>query len=101
MKRGLGYTGIYIFILFGVMIFFGVIITILYFSVSHCSDLIGDVNGDGKLDNFDVKSIRDYSEGMKVECLENADFNGDGEVNTLDGRELTSHLLDRGRYDGE
>ncbi|MDO8508519.1 MAG: dockerin type I repeat-containing protein [Nanoarchaeota archaeon] len=101
MKRGLGYTGIYIFILFGVMIFFGVIITILYFSVSHCSGLIGDVNGDGKLDNFDVKGIRDYSEGMEVECSENADFNGDGEINTLDGRELTSHLLDRGRYQGE
>lgn len=98
VKRGIGFLGIYAFIIAAGILFIGSIVGLVYYLSPHCGEMRGDANGDGKIDNFDVKKIMDYSgEEGKVECFKNADFNSDGLVDTLDGRELTSYLLDRGR----
>src|SRR3989344_3979587 len=99
MKRGSDYIKIYLFIALAFVMFFGFIFGMFYFFNSGCGNMKGDANGDGKVDNFDVKMIKDFSEKKEVECLENADYNSDGVVDVLDGRELTNFLLDRGKLD--
>lgn len=58
-----------------------------------CGNLQGDANGDGAVNNLDVKHLKDFLDGQKLKCQENADFNSDGKVDILDGRALTTYLL--------
>lgn len=46
-------------------------------------DLLGDVNGDGAVDNIDASLILKYDAGI-LEEISNADVNGDGEVDNID-----------------
>lgn len=50
-------------------------------------ELIGDVNGDGKIDNMDAVAVLRHEanvEALDSAKLARADFNGDGDVNNLD-----------------
>lgn len=55
---------------------------------------IGDVNGDGVVDIFDVYSLRRYLAGYEVEgiILANGDVNGDGDVDIFDAWALQRRL---------
>lgn len=55
---------------------------------------LGDVNGDGVVDVFDVYSLRRYLAGYEVEkiILANGDVNGDGEVDIFDAWALQRRL---------
>lgn len=56
--------------------------------------VLGDVNGDGKLDVTDPINIKDYvNKGYKLNCLGLADFTKDGRVNIQDSQELTKFLF--------
>jgi len=60
--------------------------------------ILGDVNGDGKLDISDPISISDYiNRGDKLNCLGLADFTKDGRVDIQDSNALTKFLF--GTYD--
>ena len=56
---------------------------------STITDLIGDVNGDGKINARDAKLVLQYFNG-KVELTEEqkakADVNGDGKINARDAK---------------
>ena len=55
---------------------------------------MGDVNGDGVVDIFDVYSLRRYLAGYEVEgiILANGDVNGDGDVDIFDAWALQRRL---------
>jgi len=51
-----------------------------------CENILGDTNGDGKVDNFDVETLGDYLRGdtQMIECKENADINQDKSLDLSD-----------------
>lgn len=56
--------------------------------------LLGDVNGDGEVDNLDAAKVYSYYNGVTVlnaEQLSAADVNGDGEVDNLDAAMIYSY----------
>jgi hypothetical protein len=59
--------------------------------------LLGDVNGDGKIDTIDAKMVMQYDLGLLSEDNLNlavADVNGDGKVNTTDAKLIMQYDLD-------
>lgn len=55
--------------------------------------VVGDLNGDGTLDEGDLTLLKDYLLGKDVTLAYSGDLNGDGSVNTLDLIHLYKHLL--------
>ena len=56
---------------------------------------MGDVNGDGKVDNIDAALIYAHLNGTHIltaEHLKAADVNGDGEVSYLDAMSIMDNL---------
>ena len=56
---------------------------------------MGDVNGDGKVDNIDAALIYAYLNGKHMlteEQMKAADVNGDGIVNNLDAMSIMDNL---------
>jgi hypothetical protein len=53
--------------------------------------ILGDVNGDGKVDTVDLAQLKLYLAGLG-EDVENADFNNDKKVDTVDLAELKLFL---------
>ena len=56
---------------------------------------MGDVNGDGKVDNIDAALIYAHLNGKHIltaEHLKAADVNGDGEVSYLDAMSIMDNL---------
>ena len=56
---------------------------------------MGDVNGDGKVDNIDAALIYAHLNGKRTltaEQLKAADVNGDGEVSYLDATSIMDYL---------
>lgn len=54
--------------------------------------MVGDVNGDGKINNRDLGCIQQYLNGWNVSVEEGADVNGDSKVNNRDMGELQQML---------
>lgn len=64
------------------------------------SDLVGDVDSDGRVTITDVTSIQRYLaelESLTEEQLALADTNGDGEINIADATHVQMYLAE---YDG-
>ncbi|MBR5347730.1 MAG: hypothetical protein IK125_00660 [Lachnospiraceae bacterium] len=55
--------------------------------------IVGDLNGDGTLDEADLTLLKDYLLGKDVTLTNSGDLNGDGSVNTLDLIHLYKYLL--------
>ena len=55
--------------------------------------VVGDLNGDGTLDEGDLTLLKDYLLGKDVTLAYSGDLNGDGSVNTLDLIHLYKYLL--------
>lgn len=55
-------------------------------SISFVVTIAGDVDGDGKVDILDVKSVKLAYSGIIVEPM--ADIDGDGEINSLDVKKV-------------
>ena len=91
---GSKYIGVLSFSVILLLVLVGIGGGILFFK--SCSSIKGDSNGDSVIDSYDVKSIKDFLEGNKLECTSNADFNSDGIIDNLDSRALTTYLLSRG-----
>lgn len=56
---------------------------------------MGDVNGDGKVDEKDAMAIMDHLAGttpLDEDALKRADVNGDGEVSYLDAMKITDDM---------
>ncbi len=84
----------YIILFSTVIVLIGLLAVNLFFLIEgRCGNLQGDANGDGAVNNLDVKQLKDFIDGKKLNCKENADFNSDGRVDILDGRALTTYLL--------
>ena len=60
--------------------------------------LVGDVNGDGDVDIFDVYTLSRYLAGYEVEGIipANGDINGDGDVDIFDAWALQRRLAGYG-----
>lgn len=59
-------------------------------SAKNGGRLLGDVDGDGTLTMWDLKTLMDYVKGRNVTIVkENSDINGDGKINILDCRALS------------
>ena len=61
--------------------------------------LIGDVNGDGRINARDARALLRYLAGLAEDGevdLATADFNGDGRINARDARALLQHLAGLG-----
>ncbi len=57
--------------------------------------LLGDVNGDGRVNARDVRALLRYIAGLNESGTINeaaADFNGDGRINARDARALLRHI---------
>jgi hypothetical protein len=63
--------------------------------------LRGDVNGDGIINAFDIKSINNYfiSQDLTGAYLLAADVNKDGKINIIDRKLITEHICGRSIYD--
>ena len=58
-----------------------------------CNQSMGDVNGDGVLNNSDVSMLNTYlNYSVKMTKPEYADLNGDGKINTIDRAFLQTRL---------
>lgn len=56
---------------------------------------VGDVNGDGQVDEKDAMAIMDHLAGtakLDEDALRRADVNGDGEVSYLDAMQITDDM---------
>lgn len=56
---------------------------------------MGDVNGDGQVDEKDAMAIMDHLAGttpLDEDALKRADVNGDGEVSYLDAMKITDDM---------
>lgn len=56
---------------------------------------VGDVNGDGKVDEKDAMAIMDHLAGtakLDEDALKRADVNGDGEVDFVDAMTIMDNL---------
>lgn len=56
---------------------------------------MGDVNGDGQVDEKDAMAIMDHLAGttkLDEDALRRADVNGDGEVSYLDAMKITDDM---------
>ena len=63
---------------------------------------MGDVNGDGQVDEKDAMAIMDHLAGtakLDEDALRRADVNGDGEVSYLDAMKITDDM--QGNVDGK
>ncbi len=69
-------------------------------SIPICDSEIGDVNGDGRIDIFDVEDLDDGLETGYFNCKDNADFNGDSVINLQDRDELYNSLSEEQRNAG-
>ncbi len=96
MKREVDSSNRYknIFIIFGIVLFVIVASGSIYYfrHIPRCTDLKGDANGDGRIDENDITHINGYFRGEGLNCRENADVNEDGVVDILDGREFVAYL---------
>ncbi len=63
-------------------------------SLDLCEDLLGDVDGNGKVDSFDLAYMDRHLDGIKeIICEDNADFNRDGRFDRKDSKALSNYLL--------
>ncbi len=93
-KRGIIGKWHFIILISAIIILIALLSVNLFFLFGgRCGNLQGDANGDGAVNNLDVKHLKDFLDGQKLNCQENADFNSDGKVDILDGRALTTYLL--------
>lgn len=61
---------------------------------------MGDVNGDGQVDEKDAMAIMDHLAGttkLDEDALRRADVNGDGQVSYLDAMQITDDCDRKGR----
>lgn len=59
-------------------------------NISGDMPLIGDVNGDGAVDNLDAAWVLQYDAGIRT-GIRNGDVNGDGNVNSLDAARILKY----------
>jgi len=55
------------------------------------TDVLGDANGDGKVNNLDATEVLKYDAGIINSIATVADVNGDGKVNNLDATEILKY----------
>ncbi len=79
-------------------------IAVIYNKPEPASYLVGDINGDGKVNGLDSSVFARYLAGWtdyeaKIVNWDAADINGDGKVNGLDSSILSRHLAGWTQYD--
>ena len=57
------------------------------------SEILGDVNGDGKLDITDVTILQKYIAGFYTFEINNADFDGNEKINITDATAMQRNLV--------
>ncbi len=65
-----------------------------YAIISEDDVLLGDANGDGKIDTTDLAVMKLHLAGLSGDIAEGIDMNADGIVNTTDLAELKLYLAE-------
>ena len=68
-------------------------VTKMSIDIEPFSSLLGDINGDGKVNVLDFAILRQYMLGMISSVSAAADVNKDGSINSIDFGMLRNHLL--------